>query len=89
MAPRSRASGGGAVRQSYVAAVVVLSKEEIVGLKLGRRLASKRCKWCRTWEVYECGYPHRGMFGPLRCSQCDGAGALCAAAGHRRRRSDW
>ncbi len=60
-----------------------------MGLKLGRRLATKRCKWCRTWEVYECGYSHRGMFGPMRCSQCDGAGALCAATGHRRRRSDW
>ena len=32
-------------------------------LKLGRRLSSKRCKYDKEWQVYECGLPHRSMFG--------------------------
>lgn len=55
-----------------------------MGLKLGRKLSSKRCKWCRSWEIYECGNPHRGVFGSLTCRQCRNKGSLCAGGRHPR-----
>lgn len=62
----------------------------MANLKLGKK-TSRRCKWCRTWVVHECGNSHSGMFGKLNCSQCDNKGVLCADSGHptNRRRSDF
>jgi hypothetical protein len=61
-----------------------------MAFKTGRRLASHRCKWCGTWNVYECGYPHRGLFGSLSCSQCKNSGRLCTDSKHphNKHRSD-
>jgi hypothetical protein len=53
-----------------------------MGLKLGKRLSSKRCKWDREWKVYECGNAHSGLFGRLSCSQCGNTGVICASSKH-------
>jgi len=62
-----------------------------VALKLGRRVSTERCKYCRTWQIHECGYNHRGLFGSLSCSQCRSRGRLCTDSKHPRgkRRSDY
>jgi hypothetical protein len=53
-------------------------------MKLGRK-TSKRCKWCRDWQVYTCGYaPHRGIGGRLSCSQCHNHDVVCASSKHPR-----
>lgn len=52
-------------------------------LKLGTK-TSHRCRWCRTWNVHKCGFPHSGMFGRLNCSQCDNKGLVCADSSHPR-----
>lgn len=57
-------------------------------MKLGRRL-NRRCRECGDYEVYECGYSHRGIFGALNCSQCKNRGELCASAKHPRRKEAW
>jgi hypothetical protein len=61
-----------------------------MALKLGRRLRNRRCRYCRTWQVYECGFSHHGLFGRLTCSQCHNTGVLCADPHHpsNRWRSD-
>jgi hypothetical protein len=62
-----------------------------MALKLGKRLSSKRCKYDKEWQIYECGYPHSSLFGRLSCSQCRNKGTLCASTKHpsNRRRDEW
>lgn len=57
-------------------------------MKLGSKLGS-RCKWCKQWEVYECGYSHHGIVGRLNCSQCNNTGQICVSSNHPSNKSRW
>jgi hypothetical protein len=57
-------------------------------VKKGKKL-SKRCTWCKQWEVYECGYSHSGMFGALNCSECNNTNVICASDSHPSNKSRW
>lgn len=59
-----------------------------MGLKTGRKLSS-RCSWCKSWEVYECGYSHHGIVGKLNCEQCGNTGRFCTDSGHPSRKEIW
>ncbi len=62
-----------------------------MALKLGRRLSTRRCKWDKEWQVYECGMAHSSLFGRLNCQQCRNKGSLCASGRHpnNTRRDDY
>ena len=49
------------------------------GVYVGSRDRSKKCTWCKKYEVYKCGYaPH----GSLSCSKCNSDDLVCASASH-------
>jgi hypothetical protein len=61
----------------------------MASLKLGRRLSNRSCKWDHEWQVYECGYPHSGLFGRLNCKQCNNTEVVCASDKHPGNKSVW
>jgi hypothetical protein len=62
-----------------------------MGLKVGKRLSNKKCKWDGEWKVYECGLPHSGLFGPVQCSTCNNTKMVCASGNHpsNKKPYDW
>jgi hypothetical protein len=58
-------------------------------MKLGRK-TQQRCRWCHTWNVYECGNPHSGLLGVrLTCRQCNNRNRVCNDSKHPSGKPRW
>ena len=62
---------------------------EVEIMKLGKKTQCK-CKWCGTWNVYECGMAHSDMFGlRLSCRDCNNTGLICNDPKHPSNKPRW
>ena len=65
---------------------------EVEIMKLGKKTQHK-CKWCGTWNVYECGNAHTDFGLVLSCKTCnrnDGKpGLICNDTKHPSNKQRW
>ena len=61
-------------------------------MKLGKKIPNKKCKWCGTWNVYECGNAHTDFGLKLTCRDCNGygqPGLICNDPKHPSHKPRW